>query len=285
MRRMPQDCLNREGIRMTSIGLPTVVSLIDRRPQNIASEPHVLSIEAAHRLCVRGIVFDMAGVLYEGTICQRWLWQLLLRLGVQADYTEFCDRWERDYLDEVNRGVRSYEEAQHAFLLSYGLSPAQVEEVQAATPIRRGEVDLGVRPLPGVSATLAKLAVAGFRLAVLANSWCTATVLRQMLDQLGLSPFISSVLSSCDLGNTTPAAECYGASLKAIELPACEALYVGREPRSLTGATTMGMHTAAFNQVAGATADYYLHRFDELGQLVQQPAVFRHGSPYDRSAA
>lgn len=270
---------------MTSVGIPTVVSLLDRRTQGPPAEASILGLDRAlPKVVISAVVFDMAGVLYEGTICQRWLWQLLLRLGVQVEYAQFCDTWEHDYLDAVNRGARSYEDAQHSFLLGFGLTPAQVEEVQAASHMRRSEVDLGVRPLPGVAATLAKLAAGGFKLAVLTNSWCSSPALRQMLNQLGLGTFISAVLSSCDLQATTPAAECYEAGLKLLGTPASQTLYVGNEARSLAGARAVGMHTAAFNFAAGAAADHYLHRFDDLVELAQLPLAAS-GTGYDRSAA
>ena len=276
---------------MTSTGLSSVVSIIDRQAQaarenSAAPIPQTIELASARRaLMVGGLVFDMAGVLYEGTVCQRSLWQLLLRLGVQTDYERFCETWEGEYLDEVNRGARSYEEAQHAFLRSLGLCAAHVEEVQAASHIRGGELESGVRPLPGVCATMAKLASSGFRLAVLANSWCPAEALRNMLDRLGLSTFIPVVLSSCDLGATKPAAECYHTTLSTMGIAARQTIYVGREPRSLAGATKVGMQTVAFNYVPGAKADRYIQRFDELAELVQLPPVGQSGSRHDRTAA
>ena len=68
------------------------------------------------------------------------------------------------------RGFRGFEEAFQAFLLSCGLSWAQIDEIEAATRVRGGATGMRARPLPGVAATIGKLNSRGLPLAVLTDS-------------------------------------------------------------------------------------------------------------------
>src|SRR5580698_3318302 len=74
-----------------------------------------------------GVVMEMANVLYDATLWRRELVRLLVRLRVPASYPAFFHRWEREYLVDVERGFRQYEEAFQAFLLSAGLSWGQID--------------------------------------------------------------------------------------------------------------------------------------------------------------
>ena len=107
---------------------------------------------------IRAVVFDMDDVLYDATLWRRWLLQLLARLGVKAEYRSFYRTWDAEYLIDVHRGRREYAEAFQAFLLAQGLSWAQIDEVEAASRVHSQELESGVRPLPGVAATINELA-------------------------------------------------------------------------------------------------------------------------------
>ena len=169
---------------------------------------------------LRGLIFDMADVLYDATVWRRWLLQLLARLGVHADYQAFYTAWDRDYLTEVHCGRREFNEAFQAFLFDRGLTWAQIDEVEAAGRIRREELDRNVRPFPCVTAALRQLAADGLALAVLTNAACPADGLQAKLNRLGLSDLFSAVWSSLDLEATKPDSKCYQAALESLQLPA-----------------------------------------------------------------
>jgi FMN phosphatase YigB (HAD superfamily) len=214
-----------------------------------------------------GIIFDMADVLYDATSWCRWLLQLLARLGVQADYRSFCTTWQRDYLVDVQRGRREFNEAFQAFLFDTGLSWAQIDEVEAASRIRREELERDVRPLPCVAQTLQRLADDGTALSILTNACCPASQLRDTLSRLGLADFFTDVCSSFDLEATTPALQCYRAALDGIGLAAPQVAYVGHCDRALLGAAAAGMRTVAFNDQPGSRADVHLARFADLAAV------------------
>jgi FMN phosphatase YigB (HAD superfamily) len=237
-----------------------------------------------------GVVFDMADVLYDTTSWCRWLLQLLARMGVQAEYHTFCTAWQRDYLVDVQRGRREFSEAFEAFLFDTGLTWAQIDEVEAASRIRREELERDVRPLPCVAQTLQRLSAGGLCLGILANACCPASKLRDTLARLNIGEFFQSVCSSFDLEATTPSPQCYRAALDALQLDASQVAYVGHCDRALSGAASLGLRTVAFNTRPGSRADVQLTRFAELATIVTawqrlEPAAASEPHAQQRDAA
>ena len=159
-------------------------------------------------------------MLYDATLWRRELVRLLGRLHVPASYPAFFHRWEQEYLVDVERGFRQYEEAFQAFLLSAGLSWGQIDEVEAVARCQRHAYEENVRPLPAVSAALTALTKRGLPLVALCDASQPAAMLERQIERLGLRGVFQQVLSSFDLGAAKPAAECYAAALAALELPA-----------------------------------------------------------------
>ncbi|HQU41723.1 MAG: hypothetical protein B7Z73_01685, partial [Planctomycetia bacterium 21-64-5] len=168
------------------------------------------------------------------------------------------------------------------FLLSIGLSHGQIDEVQAASQARKRDLEANARPLPGVRATVARLAGKGVALAVLSDSEQDGDGLRAQLGRLGLGGYFSAVLSSIDLEYTKPSPVCYRAALAAMQLASDEVAFIGHDGDELAGARAVGLQTIAFNYEPGAVADHYLTRFDELLRLVD--ARYHHADPLTSAA-
>jgi HAD superfamily hydrolase (TIGR01509 family) len=203
-------------------------------------------------------------VLYDATVWRRWLYGLLKHLGLPHDYATLFGRWDRDYLDEVHRGGRDYQEAFVTFLSEVGLGRAEIDEVCAASAARRRAIAASLRPLPGVRATLERLRARGFALGVLSDSEDTAARLRERLQALGISAPLGALVSSFDLRRTKPAPQCYEAVLRAMGLTSGQAAFVGHDAEELRGAAAVGLRTIAFNHEPCARADLYLQRFEDL---------------------
>jgi FMN phosphatase YigB (HAD superfamily) len=217
---------------------------------------------------VAGILFDVPDVLYDATLWRRWLLTLLARLGVKPSYHEFSRAWEARLAD-VHRGRREFDEALESLLLDYGLSWAQVDEIQAASRIARTRLEQTARPLVGVTRTLAELAASGLALAAWADAPHSAARLAEQLERLlGVARF-DAVVTSFEVEAAQPQAECYEALLSALGIGAGAAVYVGHDAAHLEGARAFGLATVAFNHDAGAAADHYLARFDELVELAR----------------
>lgn len=219
---------------------------------------------------IQGLLFDMGDVLYDATAWRRWLLQLLARLGLHSHYRSLFRVWDDDFLDDVHRGHREYGEAFQAFLLSIGLSRAQIDEVQAASQARKRDLEAHVRPLPGVRSTLERLAARGITLAVLSDSEQSGEELQEQLAKLGLGGRFAAVVSSIDLEYTKPSPICYRTALSEMQLAVEQVAFVGHDGCELAGARAIGLRTIAINYEPGAKADHYLTRFDELLQLVDR---------------
>ena len=213
----------------------------------------------------------MGDVLYDDTVWQRWLLRLLGRLGLHTNYHSFFHLWEHDFLEDVYRGRRDFCDAFGAFLRAAGLSPAQIDEVEAACQTRRNQWQLTTRLLPGVKTTLESLYAAGMVMGVLSNSEHPATVLVERLRRLGIGGCFKAVVSSIDLERIKPDPICYLSAARAMELPADRIVFVGHDAEELAGAKRAGMSTIAFNSDPLAEADVFLSRFDELLALIGQP--------------
>ncbi len=220
---------------------------------------------------IGGLLIEYGGVLYDDTVWQRWLWHVLARLGLHANYGVFFHVWQHEYLDDVHRGRRDLCEALEAFLLSVGLSRGQIDEVEAACRSRRLQLEEETKPLPGVKAALRQLNKNKLLLTVSAESEHPAELLQHRLERSGLSGLFAAVVSSVELGATKPNPVSYLAALETMKLPAERVAYLGHDTGALAGAAAVGMHTVAFNFDHDAQADVYLGHFEELIQAVGTP--------------
>jgi HAD superfamily hydrolase (TIGR01509 family) len=212
----------------------------------------------------RGLVFESVNVLHDATVWNRWLWQLLCRMGSDWEFHHFCRTWRDRYLIEVYRGNRSFADAFQAFLMDAGFTAGQVHEVEAASAARRRELCETIRPLPGVAKTLNRLAGAGVVMGVLTDTELQAAQLHERFVQMRIATRFRFLLSSVELRSAKPDAKGYEAARAALGLPAQAVAFVGCAAEDLRGAAAIGMQTIAVNYEAGAHADHCLNRFDEL---------------------
>ncbi|MGD9648914.1 MAG: hypothetical protein AB7U73_24595, partial [Pirellulales bacterium] len=115
---------------------------------------------------IEAIVFEPAGVLYDATLWWRWLLPLVARLNPGCPMECFERRWLADYLPAVQTGRRELAEALENCLAECGYSRSQIDELAVAAGSRRRELELEVRPLPGVPAAVSRLRECGYRLAL-----------------------------------------------------------------------------------------------------------------------
>lgn len=228
----------------------------------------VLAIRTQSPVALSALVLDLDHVLYDASPWQRWLLQLLNRIGLQTHYEAFYCAFERDYLDGVYRGQRDYWDALRAYLIEAGVSRGRVEEVLAAGHGKHRELWQSVRPFPGVVSTLEQLATRGVRFAVLSNAVADKDQFDQQLKQLGLRCRFDVVLSSRELRIAKPSPEAYQAVIAALDLPPERIGFVGHATLELAGAGLAGLTTFAINHADDAEADAYLDRFERLLSLV-----------------
>lgn len=223
-------------------------------------------------MVISALLFDMDDVLYDATVWRRWLLRLLGHLGLHTHYDAFFHVWERTYLCDVYRGQCDYWDAFRSFLAAVGLSAGQINEVTAASQTRRREFHQGIRAYPGVRATLARISATGMPIGILCNSSCTSDELQQRLFQIGLGGHFQFVLSSRQLQQVMPQRETYHAALERLGIPEEQVAFVGHDSIDLSGASSEGLVTIAFNHAPDVESDIPIERFEELTRLVRPPS-------------
>lgn len=219
-----------------------------------------------------GVMFDVPDVLYDATLWRRWLFQLLGRLGANTNYAAFDLAWEAQLVD-VHRGRREYAEALQSFLIGYGLSWGQVDEIEAAARIKRQNLELDVRPLPGVARVVGHLNRRGLPLVAWADVPHSAAKLAERLERLVPAARFAGILSSFELECVQPDAACYRAAIEHLGCEPCEVLYVGHDAAHLAGAANAGLRTAAVNHGSESQADYCLNRLEDLIAVIERLPV------------
>jgi phosphoglycolate phosphatase-like HAD superfamily hydrolase len=222
---------------------------------------------------VDALVFDLDGVLYDHTTWQRWLLQLLGKLGLHTNYTLFFRVWDCDYAQQVAWGNLPYWTALRSFLLATGLSSGQVDEVEAAGRSRFSAAEQRIRPFPNVRSSLRQLSLRGLKLNLVTAFPWTRQQLTDRLGRLEIVNLFSYTASARDWPQTTPAKQRLAESLDAAGLDSARTAYVGRLNGELQAAAELGMPTIAFNQEPDASADFQLEQFDTLPHMIPSDTV------------
>ena len=106
-------------------------------PNRVKRQPAEHAATCQLRTRPTALLFDLADVIYDASMWQRWLLQLLGRLGLHTHYRAFFRAFETEHLVEVYLGKREYWDALGDYLRAVGMTSGQIDEV----PRRRlGEV-------------------------------------------------------------------------------------------------------------------------------------------------
>jgi hypothetical protein len=113
----------------------------------------------------RRIVLELEGILYDDSAWERWLFQLLGRVGLRTTFCRFRAVWRRDYFSGVTNGEVCPENALRNFLKEVGVRQGTIHEVCAAALCRQ-QRDIE-RPvlIPGAALGVRKLTSLGVSLA------------------------------------------------------------------------------------------------------------------------
>lgn len=217
---------------------------------------------------IDAVVMEMSGVLYDDSYWPRWLWQRLAKLGLAASFETFWSVCEQEYLPDVYAGRRELWDALCAYFVEMGLSRGRIEEVRIAAEARRLQWQSGLRPFPGVAATLAKLAAGRpGRLAVLTNSCCSGDALGRRLGTLGLGEFFGPVIGSRDLGLALPASDAWLELERRLQIPRSRIAFVSRDGLTLRGAAGAGLVAIGMHQPRATAGAAALDQFADLAEV------------------
>lgn len=223
---------------------------------------------------IRGLLVDPCGVLYDDSNWNRWLLQLVSRIGLHTSYTLFYRVWRREYLTLVRSGQCDYWQAMARFLRAAGLSEGQVEQVVWAGQSRKPHFDVGVKPFPGIRATLHEWTMQSISLGVVCSTGYCADRLNARLDSLNLPVLWRTIgllaASSC----RDEQLQSLQVHLRALDVAPSEVALVSQDAWPLSLAQELGMATVAVNAPATVQADLHCDHFTEVVERLS-PAVDR----------
>lgn len=211
---------------------------------------------------VAGVIFDFCGVLYDDSAWQRWLLRLVTLMGLHTHYVPFFRLWRCAYLDRVRRHELDYWTALRQFLGAAGLTPGQIDEVEAAAHPRWFDLQECVFALPGVVRTLRALTEQNVRLGLACSDPLDQHTIRRRLERLQLEDTFAWIQPAIELDDSER--DLLPQAVRQMRLPASSLAYVGRDAFWLRAAERIGLRSVAFNHDEDATAQVYLNSFPEL---------------------
>jgi FMN phosphatase YigB (HAD superfamily) len=241
-------------------------AVVEWAPEDGAGEQW--SATAADQPPVSALMIEMGGVLYDDTCWRRWLFQLLVHVGLQTSYETFYRLWDADYYDQVCRGQRKFWPSLESYLRACGLARGICDEVLVAARARRRGLEDEVRPLPAVRSTLTKINAMGVSLVAVSNSSCPASGLLERLGAMRIEHLFQLVVSSRDIEYTMPDGAFFEATLTRGHLTPEHTAFVSRNDVHLHGARTARLMPVAVHKNAASEADIALSDFSQLCHAV-----------------
>jgi len=215
---------------------------------------------------VNGLLIDVDNVLYDSTFWDRWLFKLLNRFGVVGSYLCHERVWALDYLPAVNRGLVDYWVALRRYLISVGLTSAQIEEVVAASKIRHANSLESRRLFPAARIALLRLSSA-LPITLVANTFETGSQVSSNLRRSGISSNVASVLTSRDVGEFMHHEKFLKAALKKMSLRSqVHVGLVSKNSEILAQASQLGLSTIGVAIGAEMKCDWKFDRFEQLAE-------------------
>jgi phosphoglycolate phosphatase len=175
---------------------------------------------------VRAVIFD-----FDGTLADAYA-------GIAASINHVRAAHGLPPLEEAE--VRRHVGRGPVYLIEHTVPGADVEKDLARYRAHHPSVmRSGTRLLPGAALALAALHRAGLQLAVCSNKPVAFT--RELLDYLGLAPFLEVVIGPEDAPRPKPAPDMLLLALRRLGVAPAEALYVGDMTVDIAAARTAGV--------------------------------------------
>jgi len=148
------------------------------------------------------IVVDPKNSLFDATVGQRWVFQLIGAQRDEADFAEFFAPWASDHAPAIWRGERTYWDAMKEYLCRKGLSSGHVDEIWRAAARKFPELEFGGKASPEILQILER--VRGYDVQLLGLWETTQTVqplLREHAWTNGFDLVITTPQLGCDAGD------------------------------------------------------------------------------------
>lgn len=205
------------------------------------------------------IVIDPKNTLFDATVGQRWLFQLIGSQRAEADFAAFFEEWTFDYVPAIWRGQRPYWDAMKEYLCGKGLSAGHVDELWRAASRKFPELESGGKPFPEVLQIMDRIRQYGVELICLWET--TQQVEPRAREQAWIKGFDQVVTShelGCDAGNV------FAYQQLSTRIGDSVCVLHSAEARSLTAAARAGWLTLAIGRNAPAAASVSLSNWADL---------------------
>jgi putative hydrolase of the HAD superfamily len=195
---------------------------------------------------IKAIIFDAGDVLVHKIPDER--------LESIPEIQEYLSKYElgnKKHFSELYEQVRVVGKlAESNFLLNYSnrsLNEFNIKEI-CIRLFEDYEIEKWWNnPDSSLLASFQRLCYIGYRIGILTDSALSSNKIRDALDDF--SGFISSIVSSRDLGVMKPDPKMYNAILTDLEIPPENALFIAHDLEELEGAQTLHINTINFKEI------------------------------------
>ncbi|MBN1284103.1 MAG: HAD family hydrolase [Anaerolineae bacterium] len=243
---------------------------------------------------LKGIVFDLGGTLVEYHNARDWerdgltaFHNCLAGRGYAAppveDLLAIHERLVNELHDRLKtdpHATLTQDDTFRIMLAETGVAPAPADWDAARERYYAASLP-GKATIPGAGETLGALHAKGLKLAALSNTIWPAARLDQMLDRLGLLPYLPVRFYSCEEAAWKPWPAIFKRTLHALNLAPTEAAYVGDYYRfDIRGAQGAGMRAVWLRQPGREPEDGVVPdaEIDALPQLLDVAAAWMEGA-------
>ena len=220
---------------------------------------------------IGGWIFQLGGVLYDGTAWRRWLLDHLRKRGLHTHYQLFFRHWDIEYIPRVQRGDLSFQDAIENMLVRAGMPAAHIYEITAALRSKRKSLLAEERPLAGVADLLHALQAAGHRLALWSVEPCDQESIYERATRLGLDQYFDFIAQADNAGYGHVPDRLLASTLQALRVSHPQVAFVGKTPEYLRLARMVGLQTVGVGTEPVGQTDWQLQGVVQLQDLLQAP--------------
>ena len=220
---------------------------------------------------IRGWIFQLGGVLYDGTAWRRWLLGHLKKRGLHTHYRLFFRHWDLEYIPRIECGELSFQDAIENVLVRAGMPVAHIHEITPALRSKRKSLLAQERPLAGVANLLNALQAAGHRLALWSVEPCDQESIYEKATRLGLEHFFDFIAQADNAGHGHVPDRLLASTLQALRVAHPQIAFVGNTPEYLRLARMVGLQTVGVGTESIEQTDWQLQGVVQLQELLQAP--------------
>ncbi|MEK6270632.1 MAG: HAD family hydrolase [Planctomycetales bacterium] len=217
---------------------------------------------------VRGWIFQLGGVLYDGTAWRRWFLDHLAKRGLHTHYQLFFRHWDIEYVPRVQRGEISFQDAIENVLARTGMSDAHIHEITPALRSKRKSLRSEERPLAGVVDLLKSLKAAGHPLALWTIENCDQEDIHDKVARLGLNSCFNFIARADNAGHGHVPDCLLASTLKALQVARQQVAFVGNTPEYLRLARMIGLQTIGIGTDTTELTDWQLQGVVQLQDIL-----------------